>query len=113
VRDAATEAAPAAAAGAAAAGAAAGEEAEEAPPHLRCCITMNLMQRPVVCADGHTYDRDAILRWFGTGSTRSPMTNRPLSHTRVVPNHALRHAIAAWREGRGGGDAGGGGQRQG
>ena len=31
---------------------------------LRCPILRTLMRRPVIAADGHTYERRAILLWF-------------------------------------------------
>ena len=77
------------------------------------------MQDPVVCVDGHSYERVNIERWFRESST-SPATGAPVivprrpaclrslhSHTRapvvllrwqlvtdvVVSNHALRKSI--------------------
>ena len=81
-----------------------------------------LMEDPVVAADGHSYgaalnsavrqrafcstpiqhsegvgaERSAIARWL-LRSQRSPCTNVAMSHTRVLPNHSLRAAIAEWR----------------
>jgi TPR repeat protein len=67
-----------------------------APDAFVCSITRAVMERPVVCADGHSYEEDAIRRWLAC-SARSPMTNAPLQSTALVPNIALRHAIAEWR----------------
>jgi len=38
-------------------------------PHreLVCPITQELMRDLVVAEDGHTYEREAILRWFSVG----------------------------------------------
>ena len=63
---------------------------------LRCPITRELLKDPVVAADGHTYERSAILQWF-TQSTRSPMTNIAVPSTTVYPNHALRDRKMAVR----------------
>ena len=46
--------------------------------------------------DGHTYEREAIQNWFLTGRQTSPMTNAPLEDQKLVPNRALRKAIAAF-----------------
>ena len=74
------------------------KEKKMAPDAFVCPITRAVMERPVVCADGHSYEEDAIRRWLAR-SARSPMTNAPLQSTALVPNIALRHAIAEWRTG--------------
>jgi hypothetical protein len=52
------------------------------------------MKDPVICCDGHTYERKAIERWFRNNS-RSPKTNHPLATKELIPNHALRSSIEA------------------
>jgi hypothetical protein len=32
------------------------------------------MQNPVMAADGHTYEKESIIRWFESGHKTSPMT---------------------------------------
>jgi hypothetical protein len=59
---------------------------------LRCPITMEIMMDPVIAADGHSYERAAIERWFLTHRT-SPMTGAVLTSRVVVPNHRLRTII--------------------
>ena len=61
-----------------------------------CPITQEVMEDPVVCADGHSYERAAITQWLLIRDT-SPCTNAPLSHKNVVPNYALRNLIAEVR----------------
>lgn len=61
-----------------------------------CPITQEIMEDPVVCADGHSYERGAIEKWLQTRQT-SPSTNAPLLHKNLVPNHALRNLIAEAR----------------
>ena len=71
------------------------------PSAFVCPITLRVMERPVVCSDGHSYEEAAICRWLDVCvSPRSPMTNEPLESTALVPNIALRRAIAEWREER-------------
>jgi len=48
---------------------------------------------PVVAADGHTYEREAIEGWLENHDT-SPMTNHDMLHSYVFPNIALRKVIA-------------------
>lgn len=54
------------------------------------------MRNPVVAADGYTYEHTAIVHWL-KGRRTSPMTNLPLAHPEVYPNHALKSAIQEWR----------------
>ena len=61
-----------------------------------CPITQEIMEDPVVCADGHSYERSAIEKWLQARQT-SPCTNAPLPHKNLVPNHALRNLIAEAR----------------
>ena len=44
---------------------------------LMCPITNEIMQKPVVAADGFTYERSAIIRWLMT-KNKSPLTGMPL-----------------------------------
>ena len=50
------------------------------------------MKDPVICADGHTYERNAIEEWLRSNS-RSPKTNQRLFSRDLIPNHALRCTI--------------------
>ncbi len=52
------------------------------------------MEDPVICVDGHTYEREAIEMWLRTNS-RSPKTNQSLSSTELVTNYAPQGAIDA------------------
>jgi hypothetical protein len=70
------------------------------PDEFRCPITCELMAEPVICADGHTYEREAIERWFRSHGT-SPKTNAHLPNRTVFPNHALRGVIEAFKARRG------------
>jgi ubiquitin C len=63
------------------------------PSGFVCPISEDVMRDPVVCADGHTYDRPNIQQWFAGGHDTSPNTGARLSHLNLVPNHALRNAI--------------------
>ena len=66
-------------------------------PHaFMCPITCDVMDRPVVAADGHSYELEAITQWLESHST-SPLTNARLHTTVLIPNVALRKAIDEWR----------------
>lgn len=57
-----------------------------------CHIGLGVMVDPVVCLDGHSYERVNIEHWFET-SDRSPKTGLPLSSKLLIANHSLRAAI--------------------
>ena len=61
-------------------------------PFLQCPISHEIMVDPVVAADGHTYEREALARWLSEKNS-SPLTGQPMG-TRMVPNHAVKSMIA-------------------
>ena len=71
----------------------------EVPDHMCCPILMDVMRDPVIAADGHTYEKVAIEQWFLKART-SPTTNEPLASLALLPNHAIRSAIAEEMERR-------------
>ncbi|XP_069144096.1 U-box domain-containing protein 33 isoform X7 [Solanum lycopersicum] len=72
------------------------EEHCDIPSYFICPIFQEIMQDPVVAADGFTYEAEALRGWLDSGHETSPMTNLTLSHKNLVPNHALRSAIQEW-----------------
>ena len=72
-------------------------ESDGPPVDFMCPITQDLMNDPVVCADGHSYERAAIVQWLSNHNT-SPKTNVTLVHKNLTPNHTLRGAIEQWSE---------------
>uniref|UniRef100_A0A2P2LNW3 RING-type E3 ubiquitin transferase n=1 Tax=Rhizophora mucronata TaxID=61149 RepID=A0A2P2LNW3_RHIMU len=66
------------------------------PNHFICPIMKDVMNDPCVAADGYTYDRKAIQKWLDEND-KSPMTNLPLPHRKLLPNFALMCAIMEWR----------------
>eukprot|EP00197_Chlamydomonas_leiostraca_P000020 CAMPEP_0202886216 /NCGR_PEP_ID=MMETSP1391-20130828/42060_1 /ASSEMBLY_ACC=CAM_ASM_000867 /TAXON_ID=1034604 /ORGANISM="Chlamydomonas leiostraca, Strain SAG 11-49" /LENGTH=972 /DNA_ID=CAMNT_0049569485 /DNA_START=65 /DNA_END=2985 /DNA_ORIENTATION=+ len=70
--------------------------AGEAPAMFLCPITQDVMDDPVVAADGYTYEREAIRAWLSKSPT-SPLTNLALEHCHLVPNLNLRSAIREWQ----------------
>ena len=65
------------------------------PHSFICPITYAVMRDPVMCADGHSYEREAIAQWLLTHDT-NPVTNGRLPNKTLTPNFALRHAIEEW-----------------
>ena len=66
------------------------------PDEFTCPISFELMEDPVIAADGHTYERRAIAAWFERRRT-SPITNEALPNLDLVPAHAIRSMIARYR----------------
>lgn len=62
------------------------------PDHFICPISLEIMQDPVICSDGNTYEREEIARWFINHDT-SPKTNLPLANKNLIPNHAIKAGI--------------------
>jgi len=64
----------------------------DVPTEFLCPITQEKMRRPVVAADGISYERAAIERWLHEHS-RSPTFNTELKHKHLVDNINLRKRI--------------------
>lgn len=60
-----------------------------------CPLSIKPMHRPVIAADGITYERSAIRRWLRSSSI-SPITGEKFQHENLVPNYNL---IASVRDG--------------
>lgn len=69
----------------------------QVPAEFLCPITTELMEDPVICADGRSYERSAITRWLET-SQRSPMTGAALESTVMLPNVNLKALIEDWSD---------------
>jgi len=67
-------------------------EPSQVPDHLVCSVSCEVFRDPVICMDGHTYERSAIETWFRDHDT-SPMTNMKLPNKTIVPNLALRQEL--------------------
>eukprot|EP00638_Chattonella_subsalsa_P017353 CAMPEP_0117817080 /NCGR_PEP_ID=MMETSP0949-20121206/426_1 /TAXON_ID=44440 /ORGANISM="Chattonella subsalsa, Strain CCMP2191" /LENGTH=577 /DNA_ID=CAMNT_0005655309 /DNA_START=36 /DNA_END=1765 /DNA_ORIENTATION=- len=64
----------------------------EALKSFICPITREIMKKPVVAADGHSYEHSAITKWMSAHSV-SPLTRKPMARTTVLPNLTLQKAI--------------------
>ena len=81
-----------------------------APPSIRddfkCPLTKQLMQDPVIAADGYTYDRRAIQDWFMGNKKKwnnvqcviSPITGDILTTDMLFSNHQLFKQIQDYRK---------------
>ncbi len=60
------------------------------PDEFICPITLDIMKDPVLCEDGYTYERTAIM---SIQPSKSPMTRQPFDKSKLIPNRALKNAI--------------------
>jgi len=68
------------------------------PPSCRCPITQDVFLSPVVASDGHTYEKQALLNWFSSGSYTSPMTRVQLNPRALYPNRAMKALIDDYKK---------------
>jgi ubiquitin C len=73
--------------------AAAGAVASFVLDSFQCPLTMEVLRDPVFTADGQTYERTEIEKWFALGNRTSPLTGEELPSTNLLPNIALRKII--------------------
>jgi serine/threonine protein kinase len=59
---------------------------------LKCPITGEIFQDPVIAQDGHTYERKAITEWLQRNAS-SPMTSEPMDISTLRTNHIVRKMI--------------------
>ena len=57
---------------------------------FKCPITLEIMNDPVLCEDGYTYERTAIM---SLRDSFSPMTRQPINKSNLIPNRALKNVI--------------------
>jgi hypothetical protein len=62
------------------------------PHEFYCPITGDLMKDPVSEPDGHTYERDAIMKWLYKSNT-SPMTRNTLLESDLKLNISMKKSI--------------------
>lgn len=62
------------------------------------CLMQVMMVDPVIAGDGHTYERTAFQDWL-QHYAMSPVDKKPLKHTRLVTNQAIKNALAVhWQQ---------------
>ncbi len=69
---------------------------QQPPNEFLCPITHELMDDPVVLADGFSYNRAAIIEWLAIRKI-SPLTGEPVENA-LMPNIVLRVMINDWRQ---------------
>ena len=70
---------------------------DETPPsRFLCPISWDVMESPVKCADGVTYEARCIQEWLERSSV-SPMTGEQLTSLDLQPDEGTAAAIETWR----------------
>ena len=64
------------------------------------CTVQEVVVDPVTIADGSSYERGSIQRWFTEHNT-SPVTGQTVDTRVVVPNSMMRAVAAMYRRQRG------------
>ena len=66
---------------------------KEIPHEFICPISLSLMVEPVICSDGHTYDKQSIVTLFSTNTFISPTTREKLKPDIMIPNYNIKKMI--------------------
>ncbi len=67
----------------------------EIPDEYLCPISLDLMSDPVICEDGHTYDRLSIM---AVKNNLSPITRQLINKNNLIPNRLLKQMIDEFKE---------------
>jgi hypothetical protein len=68
------------------------------PIDLCCPISLEIMEDPVICSDGHTYDRKSILLLFKKNNPKSPKTRKILDKNILITNYNIKSIIENYKE---------------
>jgi len=67
-------------------------EEKDIPNYFKCPITKELMDNPVIAADGFTYDKSAIEKWLSKKNI-SPVTGQILQNTTLHENKLFKGLV--------------------
>ena len=73
------------------------------PVEYLCRLSKQLMNDPVICADGETYEKTVIEEWIQEHTKMkkkliSPVTGEEMQHPFLTPNFSIKTLIVAFRE---------------
>ena len=66
---------------------------KEIPYELKCPISLEIMKDPIICSDGHTYDRKSIETLFKNKNYISPTTREKLDKNILITNYNIKKMI--------------------
>lgn len=64
------------------------------PDEFKCPITLEIMDDPVLCEDGYSYEKSAII---AIQNSLSPITRQPINKSKLIPNRALKNTISKYK----------------
>jgi hypothetical protein len=64
------------------------------PNEFICPITLEIMEEPVICSDGWTYEKRAIL---AIRDSISPITRQSIDKNNIIPNRNIKEAIERFK----------------
>jgi hypothetical protein len=70
----------------------------EIPEEFMCPVSMEIMDDPVICEDGHTYERMSIVN---LRDSLSPLTREPINKQMLIPNRNLANSIERFKKANG------------
>jgi len=73
-------------------------ELVDIPKDFLCPITLEMMENPVIAADGHSYEKAAIVHWLEMGHRNSPLNGDRLKHDTLKDNLTLKKTIIDSKE---------------
>ncbi|CAN8269558.1 unnamed protein product [Cochlearia groenlandica] len=74
------------------------DKPSEVPGYLCCNITLEIFRDPVISPSGVTYERAAILEHLKKVGFFDPITREYFDPSKLVPNLAIKEAVAAYLE---------------
>ena len=77
----------------------AGGEELAGPSDLKCPLTGNLFEDPVIAPSGQTYERAAILEHLRKSGGKDPTTRQPLLVEQLTPNRVMKALMEQYRKG--------------
>ena len=66
----------------------------EIPHEFLCPITLDIMNEPVICNDGYTYEKNMIIN---LPNSISPLTRKLIDKNNLIPNRNLKDAIERYK----------------
>jgi len=67
----------------------------EIPCEFICPVTFEIMEDPVICCDGYTYEKSVILN---LPDSLSPLTRQQIDKNNLIPNRNLKDAIERYKK---------------
>jgi hypothetical protein len=70
----------------------------EARSEIVCPLTKQLFVDPVVTVYGHSYEREALLKYVREHGSIDPIAQRPINIGQLTPNTVVKNLIGTLRQ---------------